>query len=134
MVSGSIQYDTLRNVVSERSNLALGPNLTAELFVAAGANRAASLRMETLPAGSGDAPVLVVQTAKMWEGNDLALFGCVDGPSVGALLVQREMGSCRLVVGEFPSASSVCLRAVFGIASTSKAGNPAGANAPAYPA
>ena len=41
-----------------------------------------------------------MKAAQMGESNDPTLAGVFDVPSLRALLVQREMGSCRVVVSE----------------------------------
>ena len=54
----------------------------------------------TFSEGSGDTPVLVMKTAKVREGDDLSSLPVLDEARLRALLVQREMGSCRVVVSE----------------------------------
>ncbi len=48
----------------------------------------------------GGSPVLVMQTADVRKGDDLALVRGLNRSWVGRLFVQREMGSCPVVIRE----------------------------------
>ncbi len=52
------------------------------------------------PEGSGDTPVLVMKTANVRQSDDLASLLFFDDARLGALHVQREMRSCRVVLSE----------------------------------
>ena len=52
------------------------------------------------PDSSGDAPVLVMKTANVREGDDLSSLQLIDAARLRALLVQREMRSCGVVVSK----------------------------------
>ena len=48
----------------------------------------------------GPAEVAVVQAADFWNLHDLARRGALDGPEVGCVLVEREMGARLMVISE----------------------------------
>lgn len=54
----------------------------------------------TFPARSGPTPVLVVDTTNLREGDDLSSLPSLDVARLRAILFQRKMGYCRVVVGE----------------------------------
>ena len=52
------------------------------------------------PESSGDASILVMKTANVREGDDLSSLQLIDAARLRALLVQREMRSCGVVVSK----------------------------------